>query len=305
MPRYTRLLLASLVVLAVPAAFGEVHCPRDVESLRLRLVQSSLIILAIEINHSGPYDFVVDTGAQVTTIESSLAAELGLKSRGTTGVSGVGTYARAGYAYLDLIEAGKHSVANAISVIQDIPQLKSADPRIRGILGANFIEHFDVLIDNNQKIICMDESGALAAAFKGEHIELVEPQGAQIDLPFTRPITIPARLGALRNKPVVLRLDSGSNVPILYAIEPGVQEESESQRPPLMRLVNGRKQSFAILPAQKVEIGKQWLRDVSFARPINDVGAGSQKRENGVLPTIAFKRVFISCSGGYVSLESW
>src|SRR5271156_346150 len=181
------LLIASLVSQTLPAAQGEAHCPGSVASLTLRLVQGALIVVPIEINHSGPYDFVVDTGAQVTTIEPSLAAELGLKAQGTTGVGGVATYARVAYSYLDLIEAGQHSVPNAIAVIQEMTQLKSADSRIRGILGDNFLEHFDILIDNRLHLLCLDDLHALALAIRGEHVALVEPRGTQDDLLFTRP----------------------------------------------------------------------------------------------------------------------
>jgi len=133
------LLVASLVSQTLPAAHGEANCPGNVASLTLRLVQGALIIVPIKINHSGPYEFVVDTGAQVTTIEPSLAAELGVKAQGTTGVGGVATYARTAYSYLDWIDAGKHSVPNVIAVIQEMTQLKAADSRIRGILGGNFL----------------------------------------------------------------------------------------------------------------------------------------------------------------------
>jgi Aspartyl protease len=71
---------ASLAILALPALYAVPRCPGNVVSLTLRLVQSSLIIVPVEINHSGPYDFLVDTGAQITTVDSSLAVNLGLKA---------------------------------------------------------------------------------------------------------------------------------------------------------------------------------------------------------------------------------
>jgi len=55
--------------------------------LTLRLTQGSLIVVPVEINHSGPYDFLVDTGAQITTVDSFSAVNLGLKAQGTTGVA--------------------------------------------------------------------------------------------------------------------------------------------------------------------------------------------------------------------------
>jgi hypothetical protein len=76
---------ASLGALPLPGLHAEPGCPGNVPSLSLRLVQSSLIVASVQINRSGPYDFVVDTGAQITTVEPSLASDLQLKAQGTTG----------------------------------------------------------------------------------------------------------------------------------------------------------------------------------------------------------------------------
>ena len=305
MSHFRCLLIAGLVCLVLPAALGEEHCPGNVASLTLRLVQSSIIVIPIEINHSGPYDFIVDTGAQVTTVEPKLASELHLKNEGTAGVGGVATYARTAFAYLDLIEAGQHSVPNAIAVIQEMTQLKAADSRIRGILGANFLEHFDLLIDNGGLILCLDESGALASTIKGEHIALAEPRGSNQDLPFTRPVIVAARLSAGDTTSVLLRLDSGSNSPLLYTAAAPLRTKSKGQASILQRVANGAKQSFAVLPPQDIQIGTHAVRQVSFVVPMNSIGAGPTPREDGLLPTMAFQRVFISCSRGYVALKSW
>jgi hypothetical protein len=299
------LLVASLVSQTLPAAQAEAHCPGSAASLTLRLVQRALIVVPIEINHAGPYDFVVDTGAQVTTIEPSLVAELGLKAQGTTGVGGVATYARTPYSYLGLVEAGQHSVPDAIAVLQEITQLKAADSRIRGILGANFLEHFDLLIDNGRHILCLDETGVLASTIKGEHIALAEPHGSKQDLPFTRPIIVPARFFAGDATPVLLRLDSGSNAPLLYAADTLVRSKSKGKASILKRVANGAEQSFAVLPPQDIQIGTHAVRQVSFVVPMNAIGAGPSPREDGLLPTMAFQNVFISRSGGYVALEPW
>lgn len=188
------LLVASLISQILPAAQGEAHCPGSVASLNLRLVQAALIIVPVEINGAGPYDFVVDTGAQVTTIDSSLAAELRMKPQGTVGVGGAGTYSRSEAVSIDNLRAGNHSVANTIAVVQIINQLTAVDPRIRGILGGSFLEHFDILIDNGHRILCLDDSGALASSIRGERVALAEPSGENRDLPFTRPIVVTARL---------------------------------------------------------------------------------------------------------------
>ena len=166
------LLLASLISQTLPVAYGQAHCPGNLASLALRVMQSSLIVVQVKINHSGPYDFVVDTGAQVSTIDPSLANELHVIVQGTTGVGGVATYSRVGFAHLDLIEAGPNAVPNSLTVIQEIGQIQAADARIRGILGTDFLDHFDILIDNRQHILCLDSFEGLASAINSERIAL-------------------------------------------------------------------------------------------------------------------------------------
>ncbi len=99
----------SLAAITLPVLHAASGCPENVVSLHLRLVQSSLIVVPVQINQSGPYDFIVDTGAQTTTVDPSLASELHLATEGTTGVGGVATFARSSYTYLESLQAGSHS----------------------------------------------------------------------------------------------------------------------------------------------------------------------------------------------------
>ena len=294
---------ASLAILILPALYAAPRCPGNVASLTLRLVQGSLIIVPVEINHSGPYDFLVDTGAQITTVDSSLAVNLALKAQGSTGIAGVATYARYAFANLDLLQAGTHIVPKSFVVIQDLTQLKEADPRIRGILGDNFLEHFDILIDNRLHLLCLDDSHVLALAVRGERVALVEPRGIQDDLPFTRPMIVSARLSAAKEPPVLLRLDSGSNAPVLYETCPQIRHMSRTSV--LRRVVDGVDQTFAAFVAQDLELGGKYVRQVPFVAPMNSLGDGPPPREDGILPTMAFRRVFISSAGRYVSLDPW
>ena len=77
----------SLAIATLPALRAEPHCPGNVTSLRLRLVQRSLIVVPVEINHIGPADFMVDTGAQITTVDPVLASAFHFKAMGHTGGS--------------------------------------------------------------------------------------------------------------------------------------------------------------------------------------------------------------------------
>lgn len=300
------LVAASLATLTFSLLHGEARCPDDAAGSALRRMQGDLMVVRVLIDRTGPYDFLVDTGSQITTIDPVLAADLQLRIEGTTGVSGVAIQSRSAYVLLDLIAVGSHSVPHSLAVIQDIRELKAADPRIRGILGENFLARFDLLIDNRRQILCLDESRSLAQAVRGQRIPLERPQGPRDDLPFTRPMVVSVRLTADgRGRPVLLRLDSGSNTPLLYAPPPSLPTFPASPPRVLRREVNGVAQAFAVLPAQDVLVGACRLRQLSFAMPINGMGGGPKPREDGLLPTSAFARVFISYSKNYAALDPW
>jgi Aspartyl protease len=300
-----RFVAASLAALALSALHAQPRCPGNVATLALRRIPDDLIVVRVRINRTGPYDFLVDTGSQITTIDPVLASDLHLRIEGTTGVSGVATQSRSAFAFLDLIEVGSRSVPLSLAVIQDIAELQAADPRIRGILGESFLSHFDLLIDNRQQTLCLDESRTLAQAVKGEHIPLEQPHGPRDDLPFTRPMIVSVRLTTVDVDPVLLRLDSGSNAALLYAAQPRLLRASVGRTPVLKRVVNGVEQAFAVLPAQDILVGARLVRQVSFVIPMNGVGSGPSPREDGLLPTSAFERVFISYSQNYAALDPW
>ena len=63
--------LASFVVAAVvvPTLTAETRCPGNVESLPFHLVNRHQMVVAVSVNHSGSYDFLLDTGMQVTAVD--------------------------------------------------------------------------------------------------------------------------------------------------------------------------------------------------------------------------------------------
>src|ERR1700761_6695866 len=98
----------SLAAFTITALHGERRCPGNVPSVPLRVVQETLIVAPMTINGSGPYDFLVDTGAQITTIDARLAAQLNLRTEGMTGVSGVASFGRKDFTHLAQAEIGGH-----------------------------------------------------------------------------------------------------------------------------------------------------------------------------------------------------
>ena len=297
--------LAGLVCVSPCVIYGEAHCPRNAASLPLRLIQNTLFVASVEVNGTGPYDFLVDTGAQVNSIDATLAATLGLTSKGAAGVNGAATYSRNLLVDLDLGAGGKR-VENSLAVMVKAPQLQAIDPRLRGILGGTFLEHFDFLLDNQNRILCLDEGGTLSSSLKGQKIALADPlTREETPVPFTRPLVVLAELSGF-GKAKILLLDSGSNSPALFLDRAQIQLSASKSSRTLKRFVNGAAQDFIVMPPQEVRIGKTVLQGTEFAVPMNSIGERvSALQEDGVLPTIAYRRVFVSCQRGYVLLDPW
>src|SRR5215469_4022998 len=181
---------ASLAAATLPALYAETHCPGNVASIRPRFVERSIVIVPVVLNNSGPYDFVLDTAQQMTTIDPELASELGLKPQGSAEVTGAGFSTRASYALPESLRVGEHSLKNPLLLVHPLGQIQVSDPRVRGILGENFLEHFDLLIDYAHGIVCLDDTKQLQAKVRGERIALVPPPHLEQNLPFTEPLIV-------------------------------------------------------------------------------------------------------------------
>ena len=292
----------TIAIFTATALHGERRCPGNVPSVPLRQVQGAVNVVSVTANGAGPFDFLVDTGAQTSTVDRQLASELALRDQGNTHVSGAETHASKPYTHLANLKIGDRQVNDVLAVVDDLAELHAADQRIRGIVGENFLNHFDLLIDNEHHSLCFDDSGAMAAAMKGTRVPLAHPYGTDRDLAFMRPLIIETRMEEIRD-PVLFRLDSGTNAPVIYGGgKPSLRLARENVQI-LKRFVNGVEQNFAVLPPRNMSVGGETIRQVTFVQTMNAVGGAQQAREDGVLPTHMFRRVFVSYVNQFVILD--
>lgn len=297
---------ASIVfaVTIVSTLSAETRCPGNVASLPFRVVNRYQIVLPVFINHAGPYDFLLDTGTDTTIVGPSLAAELHLSTRGAAGVSGAGFHESASFAQLDLLQAGSHTVADQEVIAYGLLNLQSVDSRIRGILGEDFLAHFDMLIDNAHKLLCLDDSAAMRAEVKGPHIELVTPDRTPGDERFPMLLIVSARLSD-GTQPVRLKLDSGTNAPFLYNTSQHMAPRPFGGESVVGSGADGDQKVFSALQPQDVKVGSIKLPNVTFmslAHPLKDSG---RKEFDGLLAMDLFRRVFIDHADHFAVLEPW
>ena len=298
---------ASLVVAVavVSTVSAETHCPGNVASITPRIVQGALIVIPVKINDAGPFDFMVDTGSQIVVIDPWLASQLHLKVQGTVGLVSAANYAAASVIIPDALEAGSHRVEKPLAAVQDLGPIQAADSRIRGVLGQSFLAHFDMLIDNEHKLLCLDETHTMREKVRGEHIQLVAPPPAESELAYTERLVLSVRLSGIANRQVLLQLDSGSDVPILYPSTDEAEGRILDQAVRRNSSASKAQQAFAVLPPQDMRIGARTVSQVHFVTPVN-VGLNIPTRnEAGLLPTTLFKRVYINHADHFAVIEPW
>ena len=246
---------------------AETRCPGNIAGLRPRLVANALLVIPVKINQSGPFDFMVDTGSQLNVIDPALAAQLNLKSQGTVGLLATAAYSQASVAVLDSLEAGSQLVLKPLVVIQDLGPIQAADPRIRGVLGENFLAHFDVLIDYRMDCSVSTKRIVMEKYILGERIPLVTSKHPETDLPFSPRLVVSVNLSDTGTRPILLQFDSGSDGPILYAgnreLEQPILRRAKLQGPE----VSDARRAFAVLPPQDMRLGSRVVRKVPFVTP--------------------------------------
>jgi hypothetical protein len=118
-------------------------------------------------------------------------------------------------------------------------------------------------------------------------------------------LIIPVHLSGFGARRLLLALDSGANAPFLFNhavnLAPGLLEPGQRDA----YGVDGVKRKFSILSPQSMQIGSINIQQVSFAAPADSGENALTSKEDGLLATVLFRRVFISYADRFVVVEPW
>ncbi len=121
-------------------------------SAKISYMSGSPIMVSAKINGAGPITLILDTGSDCTLVRSSALGKLGISTenahravlRGVTGMSyGDAVWVRS-------VEVGEARAGPLLIVIHDV-DLKEAD----GLLGRDFLAHFNVTIDSKERVVTL------------------------------------------------------------------------------------------------------------------------------------------------------
>jgi predicted aspartyl protease len=145
---------------------AETSCPANIKPVPFQNSQQHQMIVQVSINNAGPFDFLLDTGAQMTVIDHALAVELGLATTGMAKVAGMSIRGQTTFARIRALQLGTHVSRHQRVLVYDMNKVQRAGFTIRGLLGEDVLSRFDVFINNAHRYLCIDEAGAMEVSVK-------------------------------------------------------------------------------------------------------------------------------------------
>jgi predicted aspartyl protease len=124
--------------------------PQNPAGIPFRLSKGDhLILLKVYVNESGPFDFVLDTGASMTVIASTTARRADIRTTGPKATAlGLQGKLTATVIRLKSLRAGTLEVKNLSAAIVDLAPLDRTLKRmVGGIIGYNLLRRYRLTLD--------------------------------------------------------------------------------------------------------------------------------------------------------------
>ncbi len=259
---------------------------QDSREIPFRLVNGNLIVLSVKAGAGGAHNFILDTGADTTIVDLRLAAKLSMASLRPvqqTTLAGVRTLRRGLAPELSISGA---EVRNLPVLVEDLSRLRQLDARLEGILGQDFLSHFNYLLDYRRKVLRVEAAQEIEDALVGDRVAL-EAGGKRM--------IVAGEGQGLRRATVRLMVDSGASSVVLMrncavALEvPAFENVREVTSSGNVELRTGRIRTLVVASQRFHEIAAV----VSSADPVEPIG-------DGLLPTILFEALYVNNRDGFV-----
>lgn len=259
------------------AAIGECYAGLNLpaEPVKLKILAGTPIAENVLLNGRGPYRFLLDTGAQTNMIEAALARELALPALFQTElITATGTSRVAG-GRVERVSLGTAEAADQEFLFTNLDGVHAVSREIRGVLGQQFLGKFDYTLDFERRQLVFRDAAFGGAIDGGQRVPFRIVDGR---------MAIPTNLGDLV-------LDSGAGTMLLLHASPTIKSSE-------IRGSTGLTVSVSVGRAPELRIGARVYHPATAA-----FGVGGASSEDGLLPAILLKSIFICNSQGYVALE--
>lgn len=155
---FIALLTTAMIGCAVKVPTGPT-APANAEagevSFELAGAGGAAILVPVQINGKGPFNFVLDTGATLTYIDQELVEQLKLPEQ--SGRFGAGATIRSEgnvkLVSISSLQVGTATASDLTGCSIDLGNLQAIGVEVKGLLGLNFLKSFKVTIDFERKVL--------------------------------------------------------------------------------------------------------------------------------------------------------
>ena len=257
--------------------------------IHFRLAHNTLVVVPVMAGQEGPFDFVLDTGADTSVVDPSIAPRLSMVSAGSvkqTTLAGVQTLTKG---LIPSLSIGPIQATDASVLMQDLSELRQMDSRIVGIAGEDLLSRFNYMLDYNKHVVRFERDHEIEDSVEGERLAIEANENRML---------VSSEAQSQNRANLHLLLDSGANSVVLLhsasqSLHLRVQATgSETTSSGQIGLQTGR--------IHELLVGSEKFRDLPVALSATEP---SERVGDGLLPTVLFHTLYINSREGFVILN--
>jgi len=263
-------------------------------AIQFKLVQNHWIVVPVLVNGQGPFDFLLDTGANVTIITPELAQRVAIRPTARVSLITIAGSQVVPYSHLPSLSLGPRTAENLEVIHSSLPEMRSLCSSISGVLGQNFLSQFNYSLNYQNRRIEFEQ------ARPEDHPAAERLPVEQLD----GRLLITARPSSSKKKAFKLVLDSGVSMLIIFETTSKPLKldlkQGEDRFLTASTTLGSRTLPVAKLPT--LQLGRIKLSDLPVAL-VDGIPGENGGFGHGLLATSFFSSIFFNNREGYVILS--
>ena len=189
---------------------------QDIASLKARTDAADLLTVAVMVNGQGPFNFVVDTGAERSVLSAEVAAKLNLSQGEAVTIEGIATAITVATVHADTLAFGPF-----VRKDMRLPVLSRSTLAADGYLGLDAINGTRVTFDFKAHQLHIEQPKAVFDAARANDFRIQQPSGVQAPRQSETWISARGRAGRLQivdclvgGIPAIAFIDTGAEISV-------------------------------------------------------------------------------------------
>jgi hypothetical protein len=273
----------ALLSLAVTATCRNLQAESDVH---FRLVDGNLIVITLNSGSGDAIDFVLDTGTDTTVIDPAIAWKMSFVQEDRIEVVSFSDSHSVLRGSIPTLSVGHSRVDDLEVLLQELPELRRLDPHIAGILGQNFLSHFNYILDYRRQVVRFESENEVRDAIDGERVAIESKDHRMV---------VASEAQSRASADLRLVLDSGADSLVLFRA--ASQTLHVPRQSPSLQLVSGGSVEMQAGRVDVLMVGSEKLHQITAILPDVDPVITAC---DGLLPTILFSALYVNNHDSYV-----